>query len=151
MIKNIKAFTKKDGLRPVLEGVYITPDRIVATDTYKLIELKTDTGLKETFVFRLPSGVKDFERVEKDGKKVTLYNKNNVYITQVTKEEFPQYEMIIPKDELVSIRLSPKHLKEICTSFENKEYLDFKIYKGEYKPITIEADNLKALLMPIRK
>lgn len=153
-IKNITAFTSKSKIKPVLQSIHVMPDKIVATDSFKLIEVIGDTGAIETFNVIPPKGLKTFDKIErKDGQPVFTH-KNAEYKGELVLEDFPEYEQVIPKtDPVLEITISPAHLKEVCAAFESKD--DFSgmqfAFHGKTRPIVItnKKKDIRVLLMPI--
>ena len=160
MIKNIEAFTSKQKLGRAIDGVLIMPDKIVATDSFKLIELKGDTGAADSFTVKLPKGLKTFERVERVGTGANIYHKGAKYeVAEVgAADEYPKHEAIWPTGEPVaSVILDAGHLAAICAAFESASttgvaHIEIKIYE-ENKAVefTSKTGVLRALLMPVLK
>lgn len=151
MIKNLTDFISKQLPARGMNGVLVKPDRIVATDSFKLIELKMESDIKKPILLNLPNGVNKFSKILKLEKDWYVENGNALYKATEMKDDFPKYEQIIPKDKPVfKIRLSPLHLKAICTAFEDKESMDIEFH-GEMKVVvcTDKDKTLMTLLMPI--
>lgn len=154
MIKNITAFTSTSDMGRAIEGVRIEPNRIVATDSYKLIEIIEKTG-EDSFTVKLPKGLKTFERVERIGTGANLYHKGAKYeVSKVIEDEYPQWEKIIPEGEpQFTVKLSPEHLSEICKAFtEGRAIHEMTIaYYGENKPLVFTRKDglLRAVLAPM--
>ena len=151
MIKNIKAFTAQTTFNKSIEGVGIYPDKVVATDSFKLIEVKMNTGAEKPYVLRPHKAVKTFDSVEG----AIMYQKGVPFQGEIMKDDFPKYEEIIPKGTpVISVNLSPELLKEVCTEFIQKGYYGFtmSIY-GDMKPIvfTRKQGDKRAILSPMSK
>lgn len=153
-IKNIAAFVAGDKPGRAINGVYIAPDKIVATDSYKLIEIKTDTGVVAPVIVQLPPKVKTFEALSIDpAGAATLLNKGAIYNTGTISEEFPKYEDLVPvEDPALDIMISAKHLREVCAAFEGDALgkMLFRFYgKNKVIVITNESGDMRSLLMPM--
>jgi hypothetical protein len=150
-IKNLSAFIGKMGGGGWVQGVHIMPDRIVATDSFKLVEIKTETGVTEAVTVVAPKALKTFDGVTVDGEKITLQNKGAEYLTRKHEGEFPAYEKVMPEGEpQITIRLQPQLLKEVAEAYGKEAYVDMHIY-GELKPLKFENGNkdVTVLLMPM--
>lgn len=154
MIKNLSAFVSKGKFDRPIEGILITSSMVVATDSFKLIEVKGETGIKDSFTVKLPEKLKSFDTITRAGVEATIHNKGAQYKAMAKPaDEYPKYERVIPTEEpIVSIKLSPEHLKEICIAFENGGGMTLSIY-GDTKPVvfTNDKEDKRALLMPISK
>jgi len=154
MIKNISSFTAKTkGLKPAIEGILITPDKIVATDSLKLIEISEKTGVNDTFIVQLPKGLKTFDRIERIGTGSNIYHKTAKYeVARNCEEAFPDYLKVIPEEgsESITITVNPEYLKDIAEAFSGENKIILKYY-GDKKPIVFsnEKKTIKALLMQI--
>jgi hypothetical protein len=149
-IKNLSAFTNPSTLRPAINGVLITPKKIVATDSYKLIEERCEVGVTAPVIVRLPKGVKTFASVSPDGKSI-VGKRGEVYTTETLKaDDFPEYEQVIPKEDALSyVKLSAAHLMEICEAFAHGEKSFTIEVHGPHKPVVFISGNKRALLMPM--
>ena len=154
MSKNITAFTDKSELGRAIEGVRIEPERIVATDSFKLIEIIEHTGAEDSFTVKLPKGLKSFERVERTEAGAYLHKGGASYSGQILHEEYPKLEGIIPTGEPnATIKLNPEFLGEICKAFtEGRAIPEMTIaYYGANKPLVFTREDglLKAVLAPM--
>ena len=152
MIKNLSEFISREHLKKAVEGVLITPDKIVASDSFKLIEIESgDTGVKKPIVLKVARYINRFEKVVVMDGEHFVKDGDSFHKGKLVEEKFPDYEVLIPKSEPVfTIKLSPLHLKEICTAFEDKVYIKMEFH-SESKPVvfTENTGSLRALLMPI--
>lgn len=48
-LREVAAFSSKDETRPALMEVHVTPEVIVATDSYRMIVVEHDLTVRETF------------------------------------------------------------------------------------------------------
>lgn len=154
-IKNLSDFIHKDSNRDVLNSVLIAPDKIVATDSFKLVEIKTETGISEPLLVKLPKGIKTFESVHSENGIVTIRDKKGAgYQVDVlsTAYTFPEYEKLIPTTEpKLTVRLSPEYLAQVAKAFEGDVYVEIALH-GNAKPLVFTSDsNVRVLLMPINK
>ena len=151
MIKNLSDFTSKN--REPLTGIYIAPDRIAATDSFKLIEQKRETGAKEPYIALLPKGVKTFETAMLQGNNTTVLD--DQHIAKVIDGDFPKYESIWPTDKpIATIKLSAKHLEQVAKAFVGLDPFDgvtIEIRGDKYKPLVFieEKSGTRAMLMPM--
>lgn len=154
--KNIEAFTSKAKLGHAIDGVLITPAGIVATDSFKLIECKHDTGAADSFIVNLPKGLKTFERVERVGKGANVYHKGAKYEVDTVEpaDTYPQYKDVIPTGEpLATVKVNAFYLEQIAAAFKELGDCNATIsFYGDHKPLvfksTEEGEQL-ALLMPV--
>lgn len=146
MIKNLSSFVSKTGLGKSISGVLITPEKIVATDSFKLIEIKYETGVDSPIVVRLPKGLKTLDGAVavQSGK---LFNKGAEYQGEIIKEDFPKYEKILPTTAPILTRyVDARLLKDICEAFNG----GMKIELHESLLIFTNKDaSIKAVLSPM--
>ncbi len=154
-MKNLSDFVSKSNIRPSISGVLVTPEKIVATDSFKLIEIKRANAVKEAIIVKLPKGLKTFDRISDE----KLYHKNAEYPIEKIDDTFPAYESIIPTTEpKMTIIVNPKFLAEICAAFSKEVTIALELH-GEDKPIVITArdtrgdkkEDIRALLMQCKQ
>jgi DNA polymerase III sliding clamp (beta) subunit (PCNA family) len=166
MIKNLSAFTAKTDIKQELAGVLVTKDKLVATDSYRLIEVQSDAGkdLSAPVIVGLPKGAKTIEHIEMAGNDATIKSKGALYPASFTLagDRFPKYESVIPniEDATISVSVNPEYLQDIARAFQelakqNKGKLDgvtMHLFDTK-KPIVFTNNNgtARALLMPIIK
>lgn len=156
MIKNIKAFISQTNLNKSIEGVLVTPTHIVATDSFKLIEIQAETNTNEQFIARPPKALKTFEKVYKENEQVIFEDKGTKYIGELIQDNYPDYNSIIPTGEPTNeLFLTAEHLQEICIAMADKSKrglltgIKMSIYeKGKVIVFTNKLGDKKALLMP---
>lgn len=150
--------TSKSSIRPELQSIYFAPDKMVATDSYRLIEVKKEIGIAEPrlvkakgFKGRGTISVGDDDIVNDGGK---LIQGERVDAT------YPEYEKIFGglKDTprfsmLVNAKLLAELLAEADAQAEaanHKVRLDFF---ETMKPLIItaqgESASVRALLAPM--
>jgi hypothetical protein len=154
MIKNITAFTAKSLTGRAIEGVRIEPERIIATDSYKLIEIIEHTGAGESFIVKLPKGLKSFDRAERTEVGAYLHKGGASYSGTIIQDEYPKWEKIIPEGKpTATVKLNPEMLGEICKAFtEGRAIPEMTIaYYGENKPLVFTRNDglLRAVLAPM--
>lgn len=153
MVKNLKEFTSKSTLNPCLQGVLVTSDRLVATDSFKLIEIQIVNQIKKSYVQELPKGIKTMHSVLND--KVYIDAKGSTIPISEINDPYPEYKAILAqlKTPRATVRLSASHLKAIAEAFmvDKKDmlndYIDVELF-DELKPVKFTRANITALLMP---
>lgn len=164
MVKNISDFCSPSMMRSEINAVLVTPDRIVATDSFKLIEIKKETGAGAPVLVKLPKGVKTFDTItyKKDDVGTFVNGAWTEIGTPLDADIYPKYEAIMPTGEpLKKVRLSVHHLKAIITACEGKgrdriDLVDISVYAKEYGPVKFERvrkvdenETVTMLLMPV--
>lgn len=154
MIHNISALVSKDEFGRTIEGVMLYPDRVVATNSFTLIERMMPTGVTDPISVLLPKGIKTFDEVTITGEDVTLTNMKTLaqYRSRKIDGSLPEYKQIIPSDDpVLTIKLNPKLLIELCKAFkDHADGVEFKFW-GDKKPVQLNAGDLMGLIMPILK
>jgi DNA polymerase III sliding clamp (beta) subunit (PCNA family) len=152
MIKNISDFVSKQTLGRSIEGILVTPDKIVATDSYKLIEIKQASEIKKPTVFNLAKGFKTFETANDTG---LIAKYGTVCSNGIQSDAFPDYAQVIPKDTdnpVFEIDLSPEHLEQIAKAFKGtSKYprMTMKLYAKNKPVVFTNNKDIMALLMPM--
>jgi len=143
----------KEQTRPILSTILIEKNRMVATDTYKLLIIeskeKNDVGEKGQLL-NLPEFIKTFKAVDKDVEIETIENKTAGF------GNYPNIDQIIPtKDFNVEIEFDAKLLIEALEPFKSKQSNDrvtLKVTKN--KPLVLSAeqgtDKVTAIVMPLK-
>lgn len=157
-IKNLAAFLpQKDDVnadKPI-GGVLVTPEKIVATDSYKLIERTGKTGVKKSVIVAMPPKIKTFDVItlDKSGKSALLFKGEASYRQTTTPaDQYPKYEQVIPTAfPVFTICLSASHLKAICEAFEQDTGNFIISFWGKHQPVLFKAGDTRALLMPIQQ
>jgi len=155
MIKNIEAFTAKTKLGRAIDGVLITPTHIVATDSFKLIERKVDTGAADSFTVVLPKGLKTFDKVEQTKTGADIYHKGGVYAAETSNaSEYPKYKAVIPTGKPVAtVKVHALYLEQIAAAFRELGDGNTTIsFYGDRKPLVFKSTKdgeQFALLMPM--
>lgn len=164
MIKNLIDFRSPNTMNLQINAILVTPDKIVATDSFKLIEIKKKTGAAAPVLVNLPKGVKTFDGiVYKHDDVGTLVNGAWTEIgTTFDPDLYPKYEAVMPTGEpLKTVRLSVAHLKAIITACERSkdkhlDSVDVSIYEKERGPVKFERvpqkdeeETVTMILMPV--
>lgn len=151
-IKNLSDFVSKEKIERAIEGVLIMPDKIVATDSYKLIEITTETGVPAPVIVKMPKGLKTFESVTAAS---VLTNKGATYQCEVLRaDKYPKYEAVIPAGEPVAtVRVNAEYLEQIASACKGAgQFHAVEIaFHGELKPLVFTTNGIRALLMPMTK
>jgi hypothetical protein len=157
MIKNLKEFLPKSKLGRSIEGVLVEKDKIVATDSFKLIEIRHNTGAGTPFIATLPPKLKTITKIEKiSDTKARVTGKNGeMYETGLLTDPYPDYAKIIPTtDPIATLKVNPVYLASIgeALSADNDSFMGITIeIHGANKPIVFKSKNMTALLMPIQR
>ena len=153
--KTVYRFSKFIGsdVRPVLQKVLVTKNKMVATDSYKLLEITNPNEVEKDQLLHLPDFISTFKNTERAVKVETVENKTDG-------NQFPDYEQIMPKtDPIMEFQVNAKLMIECLEQFKNKEtdnnYVTIKLYSKEMSPIVMQGsgatENIKALLMQLKK
>lgn len=146
MIKNLSSFVSKTRIGESISGVLITPEKIVATDSFKLIEIKYETGVDSPIVVQLPKGLKTLDGAiaVQSGK---LFNKGAEYQGKIIEEKFPDYEKILPTTKPTLTRyVDSRLLKDICEAFNGGMKMELH---ESLLIFTNKDESMKAVLSPM--
>lgn len=151
---------------PSVRGVWFYPDKTMATDSYRLIEVTAPEGLEgEANVIEpvcLPA--REVERIkanehaliEIENKTATITTGANQTKLAILDASAILYDALFTnKEPAAKIVLNAKYLKELCAILEkanDANRITISVY-SETEPIKLEAkgaQNIRALLMPIR-
>lgn len=153
MIKNIHKFVAKDSPKQSITGVLVTPEKIVATDSFRLVEVTHPfPSVSEPTIVKLPKNCSKIDDISVSQGKVMVVSDGDISIGAIVDDTFPVYDAIFPTEKpMLEIKLNTAYLKEIAEFFERNEQPTFtvKLY-GNLKPVLFEAGNIRALLMPIQ-
>jgi len=153
-LKNLVAKTK--GLKPAIEGVLFCNDKIVATDSFKLIEIEAEGDL----IHIVPlSALKKGDTLSKgDGLNVNIVRTDGSVLTveALPADDFPQYESILADAEARTktiIKVSRKHLIDLLTAMEPDAWdaLELHVSSEPNMPLLVKGKGCKGLLMPLTK
>jgi len=147
MIKNITDFISKGPVERSINGVLVTPDKIVATDSFKLIEIKQASDIQKPTVFKMVKGFKTFETANDTG---LIAKYGTICSNSIMEDAFPEYEKVIPQGEPVfEIDLSPEHLEAIFKAFKGYPRITVKMYAKNKPVVFTNNKDIMALLMPM--
>ena len=177
----VAKFASKGSSRPELQGIFITKDKTVATDSFRLLEVSTPKDKKPEDYKNAMRGMKpviiNAEYLKKNIKlkddciAIKHIDDNKIEVLQtvdgqvlpkflprITSGEFPEYNMIFPKNEaraevLLDARLL-SDLLEVMGKMNNTGQVRIKVYaKGQ--PLVIEGGSqnqpARAMLMGLKK
>src|SRR5690242_8007543 len=136
--------TSKSSIRPELASIYFTPDKMVATDSFRLIEVKKDIALEgeprcikaKGFKGRGSVIVGDNDLINDGGKLIQ---------GERVDAEFPDYEKALPTEKpAFTMYINAKYLAEIAAEVDaqaqnavHKVRLDFY---GEHRPLLLTSE-----------
>ncbi len=157
----IAKIVKKEDVRPALCGVLFKGNKIVATDSFKLLEI---TGEDQGLNLIVPG------RYFKAGDTMTaegqIKRKDGAIVHPagaiVNEDSYPMYEQLMPIDEDLdeqyeSIRLTRDHLVDLIDAMPDQQIQLFvpkaNRAKGKYRPVFVRTINKKVrgLLMPVQE
>lgn len=154
MIKNIDKFISKGAIAMPTRGILVESDAIVATDTFKLIKIKMDTGIAESAVVYLPLQLKTFDNIKQleDGSFVVTKD-DATYSCETLKEDYPDYrramEHNLKGDVKATIRVNTKQLLDIAQAFKGEPCVDIYLRQSN-QPVEFKnrSESMHAVLMP---
>lgn len=150
--------TSKSSIRPELQSIYFAPDKMVATDSYRLIEVKKEIGITEPRLIKA-KGFKGRGNIAvnpddlvNDGGKLIQGERVNA--------EYPDYEKVFDglKDAprfsvLVNARLLAELLAEADAQADDANHKVRLDFFETMKPLIITARgksaSVRALLAPL--
>jgi DNA polymerase III sliding clamp (beta) subunit (PCNA family) len=145
-MKNIIKYLSKGNIKSEFQSVYLTGDKAVATDSFKLIEITRDQEVSEPVIVKIPKGVRKIDNITPDG---TIESGISKIQGEIIDGNFPDYKQVIPTGEPVyQITLSPEHLAVIVESYKKEKSITLNCY-GNEKPVKINEGGILTLLMPI--
>lgn len=151
---NLAKICLKNSINPILAGVYFRNGVAVASDAYKLVEVKTE-GKVERIVNA--NNLKNGDGIEaaddgcvkitrKDGSALTARTTANV-------DEYPKYEILFEdaeKEEYTSVKISAKHLVDTLLAMQS-DTVHIKISARTNAPMYITSNEARALIMPFTR
>lgn len=139
----MQSIAQKKGYKPGIKGVLITPEKMVVTDSFRLIEYKKAS--KNGLMAVRP----ELGNTLLDGCKLLTIQ------DRVDASEFPDYEKIMPNDKpTVSIRLQASFLASLskivtdCLKEQGKLYVDLNIY-DKRGMVELRGENVRGVLMRV--
>lgn len=135
--------TSKSTIRPELGSIYFTPDKMVATDSYRLIEVKKDIEVAEPCVIKA-KGFKGRETVSIDDHDIVNDGGKLIQGARVD-AEYPDYEQLFDLGEpKFTMLVNAKYLAELAAEVDaqahdtmHKMRIDFY---GERRPLILSAE-----------
>ena len=124
--KNYLPFCHKDETRPVLKNVYIGPDYTVATDGHKLIIDRENTSKTPFYITEDVSKLLDIvlktDTVQSaytfEDKYLKINTQNYEITSRIDFGDYPNVEMVIPKENQQYIELSIDQIEVLKKSIE---------------------------------
>jgi DNA polymerase III sliding clamp (beta) subunit (PCNA family) len=145
---NITKYLSKADFKPELQSVYLSGNKAVATDSFKLIEITRSREVTKPIMVRIPKGVKKIDNITPDG---VIENGINKIQGEIIEGSFPDYNQVIPKGEPVyKMTFSPEYLAVIIDSYKKAKEVTLNFY-GDNKPMMINENGVLTLIMPIIK
>lgn len=135
--------------RPILRSLYFNKSKVVATDSYKLVEL-TCEDFPDINEILLAKDVKNACALENF--KTILDNSAKV------KGEYPEYEKLLKETPEKKVKLSITHLEKVLKVFKANGHLSvtFAIPEDLTGTVILPGDNedsklkIRALIMPLK-
>lgn len=136
--------TSKSSMRPELSAVYLTPEKMVATDSFRLIEVKKPIGINKPFLFKA-KGFKGRGAVSVNG---DIINDDGKLIQgERVDGEYPDYEKALPTDKpAFTMYLNAKYLAEIAAEVDAHAKDPFHTIRldfyDKHRPLVITAEGV---------
>ncbi len=156
--------TSKSSIRPELSAIYFAPNKMVATDSYRLIEVKKDIVFKGNPRPIKAKGFKGTKTVSIDDNDL-IHDGDKLIQGERVDAEYPKYERVIPTGKpIFSIKVNAKYLAEIIAEADAQAGSDYNHtvrldFYGEHRPMLITPitkeekprgdTKVRALLSPI--
>jgi len=147
-MNNITKYLSKSSIKPELQSIYLTENKAIATDSFKLIEITRNESVEEPVIVRIPKGVRKIDNIDQNG---VITNGINTVQGEIIDGNFPDYKTVMPKNEPeYEITFSPEHLAVIIESYKKEKSITLKFY-GNEKPMMIQKNGVMTLLMPVKE
>ena len=135
--------TAKTGVRPELQGIYFAPGKMVATDSYRLIEVKKEISLEgEPRVVRA-KGFRGHGAVSVDAN--NLINDDGKLIGgEVIDADYPEYEKVfegLSGEPRFSMVINAKYLAEVAAEVDAQSGTPFHKVRLDF------FESMKALVI----
>lgn len=153
----ISKITAKSYIRPEISGVFVQPNRTVATDSFRLIEVeRTAHGKTQGFKsFILPKeNAENLSKLDDVGISMIKFND----LPKID-GEYPKYKQIMQeKGKYTSIKLNPKLLKDLIDFYAkfSETEIEMRVPVNHDSPIFLNGENKitgqksRGTLMPIQ-
>ena len=140
LLKKFAKFTSTDELRPSMNCVAITGNKIAATDAHKLIwqdfEFDDTVLIPASVIKLLPK--KEYISFDVYDKYVKINLDGYHVIYQTINEKFPQYSALIPQTFTSTLKFNPKLIE-----WSKHEYVDDKIkFTQKDNKLFIQSQNI---------
>lgn len=151
--------TSKSAIRPELSGVYFAPDKMVATDSFRLIEVKKDIAIAGEPRVVKAKGFKGNKSVAITADNI-VRDGDKLIQGEATGGSFPDYEKIFADaadKPRFTMRVNAKYLAELAAEVDaqsghGQHAVDIIFYES-MKPLLIAAEGengkVRALLSPM--
>ncbi len=153
-VHRLGKFATGKSSRPVLNCALVSSDRMVATDSYKLLEIKCKNDTNELRLVGVGEFRRIFKNVDIDVEHPTDKDGKNC-------EQFPDYEQVVPKGKPTeSIAVSRKYLIEVLQAMklggDGHDMVTLELHGG-IKPLVVKKSKandgdpeIMGLLMPLK-
>lgn len=120
-IKDLLVFTNNDELRPVMSGVFVGKDAIVATDAHALKYYPRDSDwggfiIPKTAIKLLETTEYEVERLmEKESEWIRATSSEEVLTFRVVDGKYPEWRAVVPENNPLTVTFDSKELREHLT------------------------------------
>jgi hypothetical protein len=156
--KIIKTATTTN-IKPELHNIYVTPDTIASTNCYSLLVYKNKLVNAE----KIPAGVyardlfkKEMLGYNPDTETITYKDLTQAVFKPIPDLEYPDFNRIIPAPDAVQdpIEFDIDYFINLLDALKEQKHTKFKLLLNkdpDTKPTMIQAGDITAIIMPIRK
>jgi hypothetical protein len=160
-MQDITPFTSRSNIRPELFRVYVHDGVAVATDSYRLAEIKFDVFCKEN----IPAGYyepKKWQAMSKAYNKkkrdITAFmhaiQENNLHAESREDYIYPDYKQIIPQEKdltpfIGGMQFTKQYFNDFMELMRHPLHVDFSLIKTNGKMIVYQDDTITLLLMKL--
>lgn len=146
--KFAKIVAKEGHVREVLKKVLITPTKMVATDSYCLLEVEQENDTKTNQLLDFAEFQNTYKKQDKEIE-IETTNENG----EIMGAKFPDYERAMPKENpIATTYLDADCLIKVLEQFRdrNKNDVEIELY-GEDRPILLKKEGMRGLVMPLKR
>ena len=150
----LSGIASKSNFKPELSTIAFFGDRTVATDSFRLVEIKADGEPVETPTLFKAKDTKQRVKLEKEIEFNTDYLKEEFGLKPV-EGFYPEIDKILKpafsNEDVIELSIDAKLLLETLQVFTraNKDNgVTLKVPTTKGKGITIQADGIRAIVMP---
>lgn len=152
-VAGIQKICSKSKIRKELTGVRFGDGKAVATDSFSLIEVKSDLLEGDAFILA-DFKVKKEAYVQVVDGVAHIVEAGKKMLAPVIEEIFPDYEKVMDESEpLATIKINAKYLANVCTAisgFDRSSKIALSIKKDRIEITTSGADGaVRAIIMAI--